>query len=198
MLDELNAQPDVDFRWRLSWPRIWLMAVARPTAATYRDLRVRASISPRIAYGWLFASSLAGGSLISATAPLGRFEPATGASLALAILVFALANTVMGVIFAGCVHGVVRLFRGSGAYRELLGVFAAFNTPLVVLAGLLALASRSGFVLLGVYGYWLFLYSLAIQAVYRVSRVKATGSVLIALLALGSVLVGMGLALVSW
>jgi hypothetical protein len=197
MLEKLDVTAGLAAKPSPSWPQIWLTAVTRPTIATYQAFVNHASISPRHAYSWLFGSSLISGLLVSLVAFFTRSEPAFGLNLALAILIFALAATLACVIFAGLVHLITRLLRGSGTYQNLITVFAAFNAPLILLAGVLSLAPRSSLVVIALYLYWLFLYSVSIQAVHHVSRLKAIVAVLISLILLGGALLGVGILSIS-
>jgi hypothetical protein len=196
MLNELDAKTGLAAKSALSWPSIWWTAATRPTRAAYQALAENAGIRPRHAVGWLVGSSLIGGLLIASTAFFRDFAPRSAANLALGVLVFALAHAALYLIFAGCAHGVARLWRGQGDYAALVKVAAAFNVPLVLLAGILAFIPRGGVLMLGLYLYWLLLFWVAIQAVYQISRAKAITAVLIALLLLGGAVLGAGYLLV--
>jgi hypothetical protein len=193
MLDNLDARPSVAIKPALSWPQIWLAAVARPTTAAYQELVNGGTIRLTVAFLWILGSGLISGLILSAGALFRESETAFGADLALAIPIFAFLHTLACVVFAGCVHGVARLLRGRGGYQKLVNVCAAFNAPLALLAGLFALVPRNLFLMLGVYLYWLLLYSLATQVVYGLSWRKAAATVLVALLVLGGAVFGAAL-----
>jgi hypothetical protein len=194
MLEKLDVNAGLAAKPSLSWPQIWLTAVTRPTITTYQAI---AGVGPRHAYLWLFGSSLISGLLVSLVAFFTRSEPAFGLNLALAILVFAFAATLTCGIFAGLMHLIARLLRGSGAYQKLIHVFAAFNAPLILLAGVLSLVPRNSLVVIVLYLYWLFLYIVSLQAVHHISRLKAIVVVLISLILLGGALLGLGLLSIS-
>lgn len=193
MLDNFEARPSMSIKPAPSWPQIWLAAVARPTTAAYQALVSDGTTRLPIAILWILGSGLISGLILSAGAPFRGSEAALGGDLALAIPVFALLHTLVCLVFAGCVHGAARLLRGRGGYQNLVSVVAAFNAPLVLLAGLFALAPRSLVWMLGVYLYWLLLYSIAAQVVYGLSWRKAAAAVLVSLLILGGAVLGAAL-----
>lgn len=195
MLDNLDANPNLLVKPAFPGPRMWLAAITRPIPATYREIADNPQIGLGAVYGWLLGSGLIGGLLGSMA---GVFTGTEWGGLALAIVIFALAHTCACVIFAAGVHGVARLLRGRGRYSGLMKAFAAFNVPLVLLAGLFALIPRVDLLLVGLYLYWMYLYIVAVRAVYRVSWVGAGASVLGALLLLGSVVIGLGYLSTLW
>jgi hypothetical protein len=193
---ELENNPGFASQRSAPWLRIWQKALTQPTVTTYQDLIGWAGDGARETWIWLFASSLISGLLIS-------LEPLfTGASqtldfgLALAIPIFAIIAVLVWWLFAGCMHFTARPLKGTGAYANLIYLFAAFSAPLMLLASVLSLVPRSGPLLIGLYLYWLALFVVATQAVHRFSRVRAVVSVLVALLVsaalLGSVVLGLG------
>lgn len=197
MLDNLDADSGVVIKPTLSWPRLWLAALIRPTPSVYQEIGNNAQITPQTACIWLLGSGLVSGLLSAAGGVFAGSGSAWGGSLALAALIFALAQVCACLLLAVCVHGVVHLLGGGllggrGVFQKLIKVFAAINVPLALLAGVLAPAQRVDLLQWGLYLYWLYLYGMATVAMYRVSWVKAAGSIFIALLILAVVVLGFG------
>jgi lysylphosphatidylglycerol synthetase-like protein (DUF2156 family) len=86
------------------------------------------------------------------------------------------------VTFVGCTQGIARLLRGEGTHTQAAYACALFSAPLTIVVSMLALIPRSGFLLLCLYVYWCVLYVVAVQAVNRMSRIKAVTAVLMAVL----------------
>jgi hypothetical protein len=185
---------DDAIRPALPWARIWLAAVTRPTVATYQELARQPHVSSLDAWIWLFASSFLSGLFISLGPILVRARPAFDQGLALAV--FTIIAVLAWAIFAVCIQGIARLFKGGGTYQTLIYVFAAFNAPLMLLASGLSLVPHSGLVLIALYLYWLVLYSVAVHGAHQLSWVKAVGAVLLSLMLLSGALLGLGLLVV--
>jgi hypothetical protein len=196
LVEEVDAKAGVAVESR-SWPQLWLAAVTRPTIVTYRAIVGDANIGPGHAYLWLLGSSVFSGILVSSAAAWSGSEPAVGSGLVVAILIFAISATLACVAFAGLVHGIARLFLGSGSYRNLMNVSAAFNAPLILVASVLSVVPRGSVVASGLYVYWLYLNTVAIRAVHDVGRAKAVGAAVVPLLLLGGAVLGVVLAIIS-
>jgi hypothetical protein len=179
------------------WAQTWLTAVTRPSLATYRDLARQRNVGSVDAWIWLFGSSLLSGLLISLGTALPGADRSFDQGLALAIPVFAVIAVLSWAIFAVCIQGVARFFKGGGTYQTLIHVFAAFNAPLMLLTAVVSLIPRSGLVLVAVYLYWLVLYSFAVRAAHEFSWIKAAGTVLLSLMLLGGAAFGLLLLAVS-
>ena len=177
------------------WIGTWVDAVLKPSVATYERLARQSSSSRRSAPAWILASALIGGVLASfdpLLAPLVR-DQSFDAGLLLAIPIYALISTLFWVIFAGCAQGMARLLKGTGTYPQIFYASAAFSAPLILIASALASMPWSAILALFLYGYWLVLYAVALQAVNQFSRVRAFASILISLLLCGAV--GLGVLL---
>jgi len=177
------------------WARIWLAAVTRPTVATYQELARQPHVGSLDAWIWLFASSFLSGVLVSLGPVFVRARPAFDQGLALAV--FTIIAVLAWAIFAVCIQGIARLFKGGGTYQSLIYVFAAFSAPLMLLASGLSLVPHSGLVLIALYLYWLALYSVAARGAHQFSWLKAVGAVLLSLMLLSGALLGLGLLVVS-
>ena len=180
----------------LTWPQVWLAAVARPTVSTHQELAKQPRVGSWDGWIWLAGSSFLSGLLVSVGPILAHARPASDLGLPLAA--FVILAVFAWVIFIVCVQQTARLLRGEGTHPALVYSFAAFSAPLMLLASGLSLVphSRPGLVLL--YLYWLILYSVAVQAAHRLSWVKAVGSVLLSLILLSGVLLGFGFVTVAW
>jgi hypothetical protein len=186
----LNAAP----------PRIatWLSATFRPSVAGYEQLAQRSEASRRSVYIWMLVSALIGGILASLDpllAPLVQAQ-AFDAGLLVAIPLYALLVTLLWALFAGCAQGVARLLKGTGTYSQLAYASAMFSAPLMLIASALASIPWSAVPALILYGYWLVLYAVALQAVNQFSRLKAFAAILSSLLVCGAVLLGVLLLVV--
>lgn len=175
----------------MTWGRIWLAAVTKPTVATYQELARHPQVGSMDGWIWLLGSSLLSGVFISLGSVPARTGAAMDSSLALAIAIFALIAVLFWASFAACIQGIARLMKGEGNYQSLIFVFAAFNAPLILLASGLSLVPRGGVILMVLYPYWLALYSVAVRAAHQFSWMKAAGAVLFSLAVLSGALFGL-------
>jgi Yip1 domain len=172
--------------------KISLWAVLRPSVGTYERIVRQSYLSSRAAFMWIFMSALIGG-LLASLDPL--LAPLVGQEsfdtwLLLAIPIYALSVTLFWAIFIGCMTGVARLLKGSGTYIQLARSCAAFSSPLIIAASVLSSIPWNGVLSLCLYVYWLILYTVALQAVHQLSRVRSFGASLISLLLCGCALLG--------
>jgi hypothetical protein len=149
------------------------------------------------AWVWLFGSGLLSGLLVSFGPALLGIGPVSDQNLALGIPVFALLAVFSCAIFAVCIQGVARLFKGGGACHTLIYVFAAFHAPLMLLASVLPLVPHHRPVLIALYLYWLMLYSVAVQAAHQFSLLKAVGAILLSLVIVSGGFLGLLLLVIS-
>jgi Yip1-like protein len=167
------------------WGGVWLAALAQPSAAAYRGLARQPGATARRAYTWICASSLVA-SAISALAQMAH-KPSLDTGLLLAVPIPAVVAVLYWAALAVCTQGVARLMRGAGTYQQLVYAFAMFSAPLTLLVGLLALIPWSGLLLVGVYLYWLALYTIAVRAVHQFSRARAIVAALISFVLIGCI-----------
>lgn len=178
-----NTQP----QQTLSLHQVWLAALLRPSMTTYKMLGQQQRASVWHAYMWVFAGGLIGGTIDS----LAPFESQLVERNSIDTLLLALipVSSIIAVCylaaFAWCTQKVTQLFHGSGTYRQLAYVFAAFSAPLLITASLLDLIPQARVFLVVLYVYWLALYVMAVHAVTGLARMKAIAAVLVALLILG-------------
>jgi hypothetical protein len=184
----------------LSVRKAWLAALIRPSIANYEALGRLPSASVRRAYGWMFASGLIGGAIDSSGPLISELVERSYVDMLLLALIPVSSIIAMCYLaaFAGGAQGIARLFKGSGTYRQLVFVFAAFSAPLLIVASLLNLISLTRVLLIVLYIYWLGLYVVAVRAVNRLSRVKAIAAVLVALLILGFAWLGVAFLAGYW
>lgn len=168
---------------------IWLAALTRPSLAGFAVLSQERDIGAARSYAWVLAGALIGAA-IQSLPPLeaqlvadGSIDPLLVAFIPIAALIVAAYLTV----FTWCAQRAARLLKGSGSYRQLANLFAAFSAPLLIVASVLDLIPPARLLLVVVYGYWFALYVLAIRAVNGLSAAKALAAALLALLALGAV-----------
>ena len=167
-----------------AWTAIWLSALTKPSAATYQRLAQEPRATTRSAYTWMAIGALVGGlssGLVTLLTQLTQSEP-LDAGLLVAIPLYALLVVLFWAIFAGSAQLIAHLFKGTGTYKQLSFVFAAFSAPLTIVFSLLSLVPQTGIPQILLYLYWVVLYILAIRAVNQFSFIRALGSGLIALL----------------
>ncbi len=163
---------------------MWLTALTRPSVATYERLIRQPHAPARSAYTSVFISSLIGGSissLVPFVSQLAQQQP-VDTGLLLAIPVTSMVTMLVWVTFVGCTQGIARLLRGEGTHTQAAYACALFSAPLTIVVSMLALIPRSGFLLLCLYVYWCVLYVVAVQAVNRMSWIRAVTAVLMAVL----------------
>jgi hypothetical protein len=189
MSSEMTAAPHT-LGTSPTWATIWLSALTKPSTATYLRLAQAPQATARSAYTWMAIGALVGGlssGLVTLVARLTQSEP-FDAGLLLAIPLYAVLVVLFWAIFAGSAQLVARLFKGSGSYKQLSYVFAAFSAPLTIIFSLLSLVPQTGIPQILLYLYWIVLYILALRAINQFSFLRALGAGLIALLV--TILVG--------
>lgn len=195
MLRAPVLRPQIALERLWSWPLIWSIALTRPTVATYHEL-LRQPAPLTAAYSWLLVAAAASGLLPAIVAGGGQ---SGDYSLLLAVPLYSLLAFGSWIIFAGCTQWLAQRCGGQGTYQELLYTFATFSAPLSIITALLSLLPWSGLATFCLYGYWFFLYMLAVQAVQRFTWRRAAGVLLLAVGLLFvitlSLLVGLGYVL---
>ena len=171
---------------------MWLTALTRPSVATYERLLRQQHDAARSAHAWLFISSVIGSSissLVPVVMQVARRQPVDTALL-LAIPLASIVTMLVWVMFVGCTQGIARLLRGGGSYTEAAFACALFSAPLTIVVNALSLIPHSGWLLLGLYVYWCFLYIVAVRAVNQTSWIKAVTAVLMSVLLVSCVVLG--------
>jgi hypothetical protein len=178
-----------------SFGKVWLGALVRPSISRYAALGQQPRISVWQAYAWVFIAGLVGGALNALTPFLTQSGDQRYVDLLLLALIPVSALLAVGALaaFAFCAQLVARLLKGTGTQRELAYVFGAFSAPLLIVASILDLIPQTHILLVVLYLYWMALYVVAVGAVNGISRLRAAGAVLAALLILS--LAWLGLAL---
>jgi hypothetical protein len=176
----------------LSSRGVWLSALMRPSVAIYNVLGLQPRASLWRAYMWMFAAGLIGGAIDSLSPFVSQVvERSYVDTLLLALIpVSSIIAVFFLAAFTGCVQGLARLFRGSGTYKRLAYVYAAFSAPLLIVASILDLIPQTRFLLVVLYFYWIALYVVGLRAVNELSRAKAIAAVFLALLIVGLVWLG--------
>jgi len=116
---------------RGTWYRALLIGMTNP--GRYGDLLHDPNVGISRAVGWL-ATALAGGMLIIFTQ-----TPDLNATPLVCMMPMVVLVGVAGfMLYTGLTHGLVRLVRGTGRYRDLAYLYAAYHAPLLIVgAGLL-------------------------------------------------------------
>jgi hypothetical protein len=177
--------------------KISASALLHPSVGAYERIVQQSLASSRSAMMWIFLSALAGGVLASLDplfAPL-IWQETFNPWLLPAIPLYALGVTLAWIIFASCLQGLARLLKGSGSYTQLVCTCAVFSCPLIVVASVLSAIPWNGVLSLGLYIYWLILYTVTLQAVHKLARAKALATLLLLLLIGGGMLLGIAMVL---
>ena len=173
-----------------AWFGAWAAALMQPSVATYRRLAAQPSARASRAYIWIFSSSLIGSLIVSLP---GLLAQPLDTWLLLSLPIPGVVAVVYWALLAGCAHGVVRLLKGAGTYRQLVYTFALFSAPLTIVASALSLIPWADILLVGLYAYWLILYVVAVGAVGQCSKARALAIALIAFLLIGCATLGAAL-----
>src|SRR5262249_7754282 len=171
----------------LSWHRACLAALLRPSISTYQMLGQQQRGNVWRAYALVFSAGVIGAAVDSLMPFESQlFQQSYVDTLLLALIpVSAIIAVCYLAAFAWCTQKVARLLKGSGTYRQLASVFAAFSAPLLIAASILNMIPLTRILAVLLYFYWLALYVVAARAVNGFSRVKAVAAVLAGLLILG-------------
>ncbi len=174
------------------WTSMWLTALTRPSVATYEGLIREPHASAGSAYTWVFISTLIGGSIISLVPLVSQWaqQQPVDITLLLAIPVTSIVTVLVWGMFVGCTQGIARLLRGGGTYTKAAYASSLFSAPLTIAVSVLSLIPHTGWLLVCLYIYWCFLYIVAVQAVNRISWIKAVTAVLMSVLLVSCVVLG--------
>ncbi|MCI5167186.1 MAG: YIP1 family protein [Candidatus Electrothrix sp. GM3_4] len=153
MTDEITSTTN-------TWQEVWKKALVHPSVKTFTDLSNDPTVSDNRAYKWLFM-----GWLISFLSPL------VCAPFIAAIAVICTAIYILLINYAA------RCLKGTGTYKQLIFVTAAYSAPLAIINGFITYRDEiipfSGYLLLLLSLYGLILSVIAVKAVYQFSWLKA-------------------------
>lgn len=183
---------------RYTWSEVWTAAITKPRAETYAELLDDPAAQPIRAYIWVFLSAL-----VTTFVTLNAFvnDPAlqealneselgaeVGGTLFLSLLcatpIAAVFTLFVFIVFAGAIQFTAQQLMadkfktGPHQLASLLYVMGAITAPINVLS-LITVFLPLGLVSLGLFAYQVYLYVLAVQAVYRVEMQPAATAVLI-------------------
>jgi hypothetical protein len=127
---------------RLSWSRVWISVLTRPSTKTFEQILRDPQASPRRAYWWVFTSAIIGTiiqSLLSGLVFKAGFEELGFQSTPLICIPVVAAMAVLGIVInAGITQGVAgRLFGGRGTYGSLVYALAAWVAPIYLISSLI-------------------------------------------------------------
>ncbi|XOF32293.1 MAG: Yip1 family protein [Candidatus Electrothrix sp. YB6] len=144
-----------------TWQEAWKQAVTHPSVKTFAELKNDSTVSGNRAYKWIFMGGLIGSlpdSLICAP-------------------FVSIISLVCTAIYVFIINLIARCLRGTGTYKQLLFVTAAYTAPLGIISGLVMLSPQVTplvgylFLLMSLYG--LLLSLIAVKAVYQISWFKS-------------------------
>ncbi len=176
--------------------QVWLKAITKPNEQTYADLASSPNANPNKAYLWLalsyifmiFVVMLV--SFVSTSRQYGGgMGDALGGSLIALICAAPIGAIIAVAVYAieiAIIQWVAKLFKGTGAYSQLIYVFAAFTAPISLVSGVISLFSLIPFIGLcfsiisiGIGIYALVLMVMAVKGVNKFGWGEAIGSVLL-------------------
>ena len=163
---------------RLSWIKVWISVLTRPSVATFERILRDPQASARRAYIWIFTTFLVG-SLINVllidmisglntgynTITCGPVIGAVVAMLSLALVTWVIQSIAS------------RLFGGSGTYGSMIYAFAAWAAPIYLVSSVIGEMPYINLCLtipLAVYG--IVLGVIAVKAVNKIGWGQATAS----------------------
>ncbi|MCI5223690.1 MAG: YIP1 family protein [Candidatus Electrothrix sp. AR4] len=154
MTDEIGSKT-------YTWQEAWKQAVTHPSVETFAHLKNDSTVSGNRAYKWIFMGGLIGSLPVSLIC-----SPV--------VSIIALVCTAIYVLI---ISGIARCLRGTGTYKQLLFVMAAYMAPLGIISGLVTLSTKVipllGYLSLLLSLYGLLLSLIAVKAVHQVSWFKS-------------------------
>jgi hypothetical protein len=173
----MNAPIAVE-RKRLSWLQIWLYAVLIPTQAHYRSIIAHPKCTTRIGLFWLAVSQLVAWNLVYYFKSGSEFLKYNQCVFLLSCVV------ILAISYAWIVlnHKVALNFDAKGSLSELVFLWSAIATPLIVVGALLSILPYGNWLTRAVSLYALVLYVMAIRVVYGLPLKKALLSFIISVL----------------
>ena len=122
-----------------AWYKAWGITLPFPRTSDGETLLTEGSITLKRAFVWLiFASGIY--ELLTTSPPLIK-NPASISSRNVLILLgnsllIGLLSPIGFILITGAIHGISKLFRRRGTWRNFLVVYITFNAPVIILEGI--------------------------------------------------------------
>jgi hypothetical protein len=161
----------------LSWSKVWISVLTKPSIATFERILRDPQASPRRAYLWIFTSFFVAGLINVLISIIGSMT--TGYNT---ITCGPLIEAVVAILSLALVTWVIqsiasRLFGGSGTYASLIYAFAAWAAPMYLVSSVIGEIPYINFCLtipLAIYG--IVLGVIAVKAVNKIGWGQAAAS----------------------
>jgi hypothetical protein len=161
----------------LSWSKVWISAITRPSVATFERIIRDPNASSGRAYAWLFTSALIGGLINILINDLVGSMTKGYNSITCGPLITAVVAA-LSVVFMTWVIQLIasRLFGGSGTYASLIYATAAWVAPIYIFSSLISGIPYINCLSLplGIYG--IVLGVMAVKAVNKTGWAQAAAS----------------------
>jgi Yip1-like protein len=191
MSADVGSLPPVPAGAPLSWSQAWLLAITRPSVATFESIARDPRATANRAYGWIFVSTL----LTYAIVLLGQWVlsalrggaspgPLAADGLVGSTLIFLVCGAPLGAVFAvvglmisaGLSQLIAGALGGAGSYARLAYVIAAYLAPLTLISSVIGFFPLANCLLFPLGIYALVLNVIAVKAVNQFGWGKAVVS----------------------
>ena len=170
---------------RLSWIKVWISVLTRPSIATFERILRDPQASPRRAYLWVGIAALIGAIMTGAISRIGLFGNQQGLGTSF-LTNCAPANIVAALLSLAAVSWVAQriaagFFKGRGKYASMVYASGAFYAPIILISGLISGIPYVNCLSIPLLIYALVLGVMAVKAVNQIGWVQAAVSFLIGL-----------------
>ena len=150
---------------KLSWSKVWISVITRPSTQTFEWILRDPQASPRRAYLWVFICALIGGiitsvySMLGFTAGLGEFE--SSYLYLICTPVIAAVSVLLVAFYAWLTQSIAsRFFGGTGTYASMVYATAGYLAPMSLISSLI-----SGIPLVNCLGIFLAIYYIVLGVI---------------------------------
>jgi hypothetical protein len=173
---------------RLSWIKVWISVLTRPSVATFERILRDPQASTRRAYLWIFISAFIGVIILNVYWKLGVIPHLQLSTMVFSLILICTPFIALGeVLFLALVVWVTqwiarRIFGGSGTYASMIYAMAAIWAPLTIVAILISGIPYVKYLAYPLPIYTFVLGVMAIKAVNQISWKRAVISYLVFLI----------------
>jgi len=169
----------------LSWGKVWISVLTRPSITTFERIIRDPRASPRRTYLWVGIAALIGAIMTGAISRIGLFggQQALGSTFPYNC---APANIVAALLSLAAVSWVAQriaggFFKGGGKYASMVYASGAFYAPIILISGLISGIPYVNCLSIPLLIYAFVLGVMAVKAVNQIGWVQAAVSFLIGL-----------------
>jgi len=169
----------------LSWGKVWISVITRPSIATFERIIRDPQAKPRRAYLWVGLTALIGAIMTGAISRMGHFSNQQGLGTSF-LYNCAPANIISALLSLVAVSWVAQriaggFFNGRGKYASMVYASGAFYAPIILISGLISGIPYVNCLSIPLLIYAIVLGVMAVKAVNQIGWGQAAVSFLIGL-----------------